>query len=72
MQVVNIGDCANTTINLDVNATPAQSAAELSRQLRVHKGYNCHLSAEAAGIAERTRGADVIPIHYGASDWTSQ
>jgi hypothetical protein len=55
-----------------INATPAQAAAERSRQLRVHKGYNCYASTEEAGIAERTRGADVIPIHYAASDWTSQ
>ena len=72
MQVVNVGGCANATINLDVNATPAQSAAELSRQVMAHKGYSCHLSADAAGIAEHTVGADVIPIHYQASDWTSQ
>jgi len=64
MQVVNVGGCAN--------ATPAQSAAELSRQVMAHKGYSCHLSADAAGIAEHTVGADVIPIHYQASDWTSQ
>jgi len=64
MQVVNVGGC--------VNATPAQSAAELSRQVMAHKGYSCHLSADAAGIAEHTVGADVIPIHYQASDWTSQ
>lgn len=72
VQVVNVGDCARATLNLDVNATPAQATAELSRQLRVHKGYNCYASTEEAGIAERTRGADVIPIHYAASDWTSQ
>ncbi|MCF7750820.1 hypothetical protein KQ945_08680 [Bacillus subtilis subsp. subtilis] len=72
VRVANVGGCASATLYVDPHAPQDQMAAMLTGQLSRQQGYNCHASADAAGIDERRTTADVIEIAYAPDDWTSQ
>ena len=72
LQVANVGGCADATIVLPADAPPEQGALALIRQTSVHKGYNCHRSAEEAGVTARRAASAVIEIPFTAEEWKSQ
>ncbi|MGE8288703.1 MAG: hypothetical protein ACN6RG_12125 [Stenotrophomonas sp.] len=72
LQVANIGGCKDTTIYLDKDASPEQSALALATQVSLHKGYNCHGSAEEAGIPARRADSAVVEIPFTAAEWKSR
>lgn len=72
IEVVNIGSCANSTINLDINASPDEVAEALVTQASVHQGYNCHANASDAGIEKKSESAEVIDISYEPAEWKSE
>ena len=72
LQVANIGSCKDATIYLDKDANPEQSALALATQISLHKGYNCHGTAEEAGVPARRADSTVIEIPFTAREWKSQ
>lgn len=72
IEVANIGACADAAIHIDTNGTPERTAVELVRQARLQMGFNCHDSAEDAGLAHAADANDVVAIAYAADDWRSQ
>lgn len=72
LQVANIGDCANATIYLSPDAKPEAGAIELVRQTTLHTGYNCHSSADEAGLPRPGQDTEIVEIGYNADEWKSQ
>ncbi len=72
LQVANVGSCKDTTIYLDKDASPDQIALALATQVSLHKGYNCHGSAEEAGIPARRTDSAVVEIPFTAAEWKSR
>lgn len=72
LQVANIGGCKDTTIYLDKDASPEQGALALATQVSLHKGYNCHGSAEEADIPARRADSAVVEIPFTAAEWKSR
>jgi len=72
LQVANIGDCANATIYLSPDAKPEAGAIELVRQTTLHTGYNCHSSADQAGLPRPGQDTEIVEIGYNADEWKSQ
>lgn len=72
LQVANVGGCKDATIYLDPAASPEQGALALATQVSLHKGYNCHGSAEEAGIPARRADSAVVEIPFTAAEWKSR
>ena len=72
IQAVNIGDCANATIQVPAEGKPDEVAGILVREAALHEGYNCHATGADAKLEALARGAQVIEIGYDAAEWKSE
>lgn len=72
IEAAHVGACANPAITLDAEADTEQAALELVRQLSVVQGYNCHQSAQDAGIQRKSADAEVVEIAYQAQEWKAE
>ncbi len=72
IEVVNVGDCANSVINVSTDASTEEVAESLVTQATTHQGYNCHSTAEDAEMGKKREHAKVIEISYSAQEWRSE
>ena len=72
IEVANVGDCANAVIYLSTNATPEEAATELVSQSTLHSSYNCHTTAENAGINKKSSDSEIVDISYEPQEWKSE
>lgn len=72
IEVVNVGECANSVITIAANASPDEAAKALVTQATEHQGYNCHATAEAAEIKKKSANAEMIDISYDPQEWKSE
>lgn len=72
IEVVNVGECANSVITLSKDATPEESAKALVMQATTHQGYNCHANADNAQMKRKSKDAEVIDISYQPQEWKSE
>ena len=72
IEVANVGDCANSVIHLSTNATPEEAASALVSQSTLHRGYNCHTTAEHAGIDKEPEDFAIVDISYEPREWKSE
>lgn len=69
IEVANVGACAGSVIHVAADASPEEVARELVMQATEHQGYNCHETAEAAGVGRKSAEAEVVEIAYRAEEW---
>lgn len=72
VKVANVGGCASSTMYLTPKASPEQGAVQLVTQIATQRGYNCHGTAQEAGVDPRAADVSIIEIRYDADDWKSQ
>lgn len=76
IEVVNIGDCANSTVYIDTNHIAKTSTEEVAKalvtQTTLQQGYNCHGDLDDAKINEKTADATMVQISYDPQEWKSQ
>ncbi|MDQ3494057.1 MAG: hypothetical protein M3485_00635 [Pseudomonadota bacterium] len=72
IEVVNVGDCANSVINLSTAASTEEIAKSLVTQAATHQGYNCHSTTEAAGMDKKRKDTEVVEISYSLQEWRSE
>lgn len=72
IEVVNVGDCANSVINVSTDASTEEVAESLVTQATTHQGYNCHSTAEDAEMDKNREHAKVIEISYSTHEWRSE
>lgn len=72
IEVVNVGECVNSVINIVTNASPEEAAKALVTQATEHQGYNCHATVEAAEINKKSVNAEMIGISYEPQEWKSE
>lgn len=72
IEVVNVGECANSVITIAANASPEEASKALVKQATEHQGYNCHATEQAAEIKKKSADAEVIDISYKPQEWKSE
>lgn len=72
IEAAHVGDCANATLTVDPGAPSGEVLQALITQSSEQLGYNCHQSAEAAGISGKSAEANLVTIHYEPHEWRAQ
>lgn len=72
IETINLGGCANATIEVDPNAGPEAFAEILVRRTAEIQGENCIGKPDDAKLAEKSKGAKVVTIEFSADDWKAR
>lgn len=72
MEAAHVGDCANSTLTIDPQASPEDIVQALISGTSEQLGYNCHQSLEAADLEEKAAAAEVVKIEFEPQEWRAQ